>query len=259
MKRVDSSRFFEGLLERYPRSPSIALCRIPELELLSELDPQGPVLDHCCGDGLIVQLAFPGRTLDAGVDLNPRAVAAARARGNYREVVEADAARGLPFADGSFGCVVNNSGIEHIPDLDAAVAHVARVLRPGGEFCFNVLNSRYFDWWPLAPATVERYRRFQPFLHALDEEGWRGILTRHGFADVRFTDYFPRETAQYLADYDYRYSAFYLTQRLSPGVVLSAVTPKFLLRRRWRERFGALPWDAAPGQGAGFMVRAKKA
>lgn len=258
MKSVDSSRFLEGLLERYPRSPSIALCRIPELELLSALDLQGSVLDHCCGDGLIAQLAFPGRTIDAGVDVNPRAVAAARARGNYREVAEADAARGLPFPDGSFDCVVNNSGIEHIPDLDAAVAHVARVLRPGGEFCFNVLNSRYFDWWPLAAKQAEHYRQFQPFLHALDETGWRSVLTQHGFGDVRFTDYFPRETARCLADYDYRYSAFYLARRVSPGVAMSAVAPKSLLRRRWRRRFGPLPWDASPGRGAGFMVRARK-
>jgi SAM-dependent methyltransferase len=210
MSSLAASRYFAPLLDFYARSPSIAVCRVPELELLASLRLDGAkVLDHCCGDGYIASLAYPGRRLDAGVDLNARYLAAARARGNYDRLECADAGRRLPF-----------------------------------------------DWWPLPPATLAAYRQFQPFYHAFDETGWSAVLERHGFRDVSFRDYFPRAAATVLADYDYRYSAFYLRRRPSPGVIAAALAPRSLLVSRWARHFGGLEWAAEPGQGAGFLVSA---
>jgi SAM-dependent methyltransferase len=48
-----------------------------------------------------------------------------------------DATR-LTFADGSFDLVVSSEMLEHVPDLEAAVAEIARVLRPGGRHVFTV-------------------------------------------------------------------------------------------------------------------------
>jgi len=121
---------------------------VPELELFSRLELHGAVLDHCCGDGYIVEQAFPGRILDAGVDLSDKALDSARRRGNYTHLEQADAGSALPFASGSFGTVLNNSGIEHIADLARAVAEVARVLHPGGHFLYTDLRARHLiaDW-----------------------------------------------------------------------------------------------------------------
>lgn len=231
---------------------------MPELELLASLPLAGAVLDHCCGDGYIAALAFPGREMGAGVDLSAAALAQARSRGNYRRLEQADAGQQLPFADRSFDAVINNSGIEHVPDLERAVAQIARVLRPGGELHFNVLNSRYFEWWPHAADTARSYRAFQPFHHALDEAGWTAVLERHGFGSVGFRDYFPRATAVLLADYDWRYSDFYLRRRPHPGPLAARFAPASLLRSRWRRTFGGLEWESAPGAGAGFMVSARR-
>ena len=44
--------------------------------------------------------------------------------------------RRLPFADASFDAVVACLVFEHIRDVDEAIAEVARVLQPGGRFCF---------------------------------------------------------------------------------------------------------------------------
>lgn len=258
MTVLENSQFFPMLIRRYSRSPSVALCRVPELELLSRLALEEPVLDHCCGDGFVASTAFPGRVLDAGVDLDAAALETARRQGTYRQIVCADASKELPLDPESFGTVINNSGIEHIPDLEGALAQIARVLRPGGYFHFNVLNSRYFDWWPLAANTASEYRDFQPFPHALDEEGWTAALEPHGFADVGFQAYFPRSSATILADYDYRYSAFYCRRKPSAGVLFAQITPRTWLARRWRRLFGALAWDAMDRQGAGFMVTARK-
>jgi SAM-dependent methyltransferase len=257
MSSLAASRYFAPLLDFYARSPSIAVCRVAVLELLASLRLDGAkVLDHCCGDGYIASLAYPGRRLDAGVDLNARYLAAARARGNYDRLECADASRRLPFDAESFDVVLNNSAIEHIPDLDGVLAEIVRVLRPRGRLHFNVLNTRFFDWWPLPPATLAAYRQFQPFYHAFDETGWSAVLERHGFRDVSFRDYFPRAAATVLADYDYRYSAFYLRRRPSPGVIAAALAPRSLLVSRWARHFGGLEWAAEPGQGAGFLVSA---
>ena len=259
MPIVRDSRFWETLLARYPRSPSIALCRVPEVEYLSALSLQEPVLDHCCGDGYIAELCFPDTRIEAGVDLNESALEVARQRGKYRRVLHADAGKKIPLETASIGTIFNNSGIEHIDNLDGAIAEIARVVRPGGQVHFNVLNSRYFDWWPHGAETALDYRRYQPFHHALDEHGWTLKLESHGFGGVRFRDYFPRAAAEILADYDYRYSAFYFRRRMSPAVALSVIAPAGVLRSRWRRLFGDLEWQADPGQGAGFLVSATRA
>jgi SAM-dependent methyltransferase len=258
MSRIRDSAFWEPLLLRYARSPSIALCRVPELELFSKLQLHGAVLDHCCGDGYIAGRAFPGRVVEAGVDLNGKALAAARQRGNYLQLERADAGDALPFATASFGTVLNNSGIEHIPDLKRAVAEVARVLQPGGRFYFNVLNSRYFDWWPNGAKAALDYRQFQPFFHALDERAWTEVLLGAGFTEVSFREYFPRSTAQLLAEYDYKFSAFYLRRKFRLDVLAAALAPTGILRSCWRGTFGSLEWDASAGQGAGFLVSATR-
>jgi SAM-dependent methyltransferase len=38
----------------------------------------------------------------------------------------------LPFADATFDAVISNAVFEHLPDVPAAIAQVARILRPGG-------------------------------------------------------------------------------------------------------------------------------
>jgi SAM-dependent methyltransferase len=246
------------LLDRYVKSPSIALCRVPELELLSSLDLVAPVLDHCCGDGYIAAQAYPGRKLDAGIDLREKALAVARADAIYGEVRQADASRRLPFDDAHFGTVINNSAIEHIEKLDAVVAEVARVLRPGGCFHFNVLNTRFFDWWPLEDETRRYYREFQPFHHAFTESEWTAILSRHGFGPVTFRDYMPKATSRILAEYDYLFSAFYLRRKPSWCVLGTLIAPSDMLKRRWHRVFDELTWDAPRGEGAGFLVSATR-
>lgn len=259
MKVLQGSQFFEPLLNHYANSPSVALCRIPELELLSQIQLEHPILDHCCGDGYIAAMAFPKMTMDAGVDLNQKQLDAAMQRGNYTRLECADAGVALPFKDGEFATIINNSGIEHIPDLEAAVAEIARVLRVGGKVYLNVLNSRYFDRWSLSPETAKNYRSFQPFYHALDERNWRDVLERHNFKEVTFTDYLPESTSKVLSGLDYRYSAHYFRKRISPLIILERFLPASWLVRRWRTMLGNLPWQAAPGTGSGFLISATKA
>src|SRR4051794_14118299 len=68
--------------------------------------------------------------------------AALRAEGSVPAGAAADVKQGdalnLPFPDGEFDRVVAAEVLEHIPDDDAAVAELVRVLRPGGTVAVTV-------------------------------------------------------------------------------------------------------------------------
>ena len=53
------------------------------------------------------------------------------------EVVKGDALA-LPYADGSFDCVIASEILEHVPEDEAAIAELVRVLKPGGALAITV-------------------------------------------------------------------------------------------------------------------------
>ena len=94
------------------------------------------LLDAGCGTGFnLVALGRLGSTL--GIDLSPEAIRFCRERG-------VRALRGsvlrLPFPDARFDAVTSFDVIYHdwVPDDRAAVAEMARVLRPGGALLVRV-------------------------------------------------------------------------------------------------------------------------
>jgi SAM-dependent methyltransferase len=93
--------------------------------------PGMSVLDLGCGRGK--EWFSEGAGYIAGVD--PCWPALADCARHYSQVAQAEIAR-LPFPDASFDIVVTSHVLGHIPfdDKDAALAEVARVLKPGGKF-----------------------------------------------------------------------------------------------------------------------------
>jgi ubiquinone/menaquinone biosynthesis C-methylase UbiE len=63
------------------------------------------------------------------VDISPRMVELAAARGVEAQVGDVQS---LPFENETFDCAVAAWVLFHLPDIDAGVAELARVLRPGG-------------------------------------------------------------------------------------------------------------------------------
>ena len=76
-----------------------------------------------------------GPTLVVGVDPTWNQIRVAAERGGGPHYGRAGAAA-LPFAAGAFDAVVACLVFEHIREVDAAIAEVARVLQPGGRFLF---------------------------------------------------------------------------------------------------------------------------
>ena len=95
------------------------------------------VLDVGCGDGQISRLAagLPASTSRSASTRRGTRSRSPAERGGGAGYARAGA-DGLPFADGSFDAVVACLVFEHIDDVDEAIAEVARVLEPGGRFCF---------------------------------------------------------------------------------------------------------------------------
>jgi ubiquinone/menaquinone biosynthesis C-methylase UbiE len=95
----------------------------------------GPWLDLSCGPGNLTRRLIAhaeGRAVFA-LDRSPAMLERVEANAPTAVRVCADAAH-LPFADGTFGAVVNIAAIDLYPDAARVVAESARVLAPGGRW-----------------------------------------------------------------------------------------------------------------------------
>lgn len=99
----------------------------------------GPALDIATGTG---DLAFalarqPGIDSALGVDLLAEMLTLAQGKGPAKDApgsvgfLQGDALT-LPFPDNSFACATAGFSLRNMPDLPAAIAEMARVVRPGG-------------------------------------------------------------------------------------------------------------------------------
>ncbi len=149
-----------------------------------ELDGAASVLDIGCGDGQVSRLAASLGATVTGIDPTWNCVSVAAERGGGAAYARAGAAA-LPFADATFDTAVACLVFEHIDDVDAAIAEVARVVRPGGRFLF-FLNHPILQ----APGSVwvddhlvdppEQYWRLGPYLAETEtvEQVQRGVWKR---------------------------------------------------------------------------------
>src|SRR5690242_2168302 len=116
-----------------------AVNRVFVADCLASWDGRGPVLDVGTGTAQIpVEL---GRQSPAarvvGVDLAEHMLALAREnvrRAGLDEGIEVRRcdAKQLPFADGTFGAVISNSIVHHIPEPGRVLAEMVRVTAAGG-------------------------------------------------------------------------------------------------------------------------------
>ncbi|MFL6225891.1 MAG: bifunctional 2-polyprenyl-6-hydroxyphenol methylase/3-demethylubiquinol 3-O-methyltransferase UbiG [Actinomycetes bacterium] len=148
------NEYYEGMDELWwdPAGPAAVLHAInrPRVDFyLKELgDLTGRrVLDAGCGGGLVArELAAAGADV-VGVDRSLGSLGVAcRAVGPQFRPAQGRLER-LPFAGGSFDAVVAADVLEHLPDLPAAVAELARVLAPGGGFVFDTVNRTSWSWF----------------------------------------------------------------------------------------------------------------
>ena len=96
------------------------------------------VLDVACGQGIATRALAVAGAVVTGTDVTGALLAAAEAHESEEplgiEYVQADAQTLEPFADAGFDVITCQLALMDIPDLDATLSAVQRVLRPGGVF-----------------------------------------------------------------------------------------------------------------------------
>jgi ubiquinone/menaquinone biosynthesis C-methylase UbiE len=138
--------------ERSPNRPDgyHALIDDLEVELVERYGAGGDVLECGCGTGLILQRIGRFARSAQAIDLSPKMLELARARG-------LDAREGnvtaIPFAPESFDVACAFKVLAHVPQIGRALAEMARVTRPGG-----VVIAEFYN-----PASVRGLlKRFGP-------------------------------------------------------------------------------------------------
>jgi ubiquinone/menaquinone biosynthesis C-methylase UbiE len=108
-------------------------------ELVRRVGAGKQVLEVGCGTGLILERIAQFAERAEGVDVSPGMVDRARQRGLDVRVADATS---LPYADGSFDVACSFKVLAHVPQFDAALVEMLRVVRPGGHIVFDVYNRR---------------------------------------------------------------------------------------------------------------------
>jgi SAM-dependent methyltransferase len=150
---------------------------------LERLVAPGRLLDVGCGPGFLLTVA-KGRGWDAtGIDLNAWATEYARTE------LGADARTGQvdddAFAGEVFDAVTMMDMVEHVPDPDALLANVARLVRPGGGIALLTPDAGA----PLSRLLGHRWPEVRkPGEHTVlfSVEGLCTMLARHGFEATGF-------------------------------------------------------------------------
>ncbi|MDF3303762.1 class I SAM-dependent methyltransferase [Rhodococcus sp. T2V] len=170
-----------------------ALQRAVAEQSIAELALAGTerVLDVGCGDGFVtlrIAELLPGGSV-VGVDASPRMIAKAQSRvvpdGARAEFRSADA-RDLPF-DGEFDVAVSFNALHWVPDLQVALAAIARSVVDGGRVivqmvCASPRTSIEDVMMTVAarPRWAEFFTDFTPpFIH-VEPEKFRGLAKAAG-------------------------------------------------------------------------------
>lgn len=147
---------FQLLLEL--QGPSLGLWRAAEIAALREQAYEHPVLDLGCGDGLVTSqvLSF----VDIGVDPNEKALLQAQDRGIYARF-ESRTVEDARLDAHSISTVLSNSVLEHIANIDAVLATIVRILRPGGRLIFTTPTPDFSRWLALPFQGYAKWRNRQ--------------------------------------------------------------------------------------------------
>ena len=139
--------------------------RVAKLALTSVPDEHPKVLDVATGTGdLALAIEQGGASEVVGLDFSEEMIAAAirkaEKQGSKATFVVGDA-MDLPFPDDRFDACTVSFGLRNMPDYDAAIASMTRILKPGGRFvCLEMTPFRRPFLGPLFKVYFEKVMPF---------------------------------------------------------------------------------------------------
>jgi SAM-dependent methyltransferase len=184
-----NQQLLASFIGAYPAQPATAFWRAIEIGALARRGlPQGLGLDLGCGDGILtdILLQHTGSRSLVGIDVDPLETEAA-ARFPFYCRVHTCPGNDIPEPERTFDFVLSNSVLEHIADLEATIAEVSRVLKPGGRFLFTVPGPGFHEnlVGSLFPhvdraAYLDVIDRRLAHHHYLSSSDWQAMCARHG-------------------------------------------------------------------------------
>lgn len=199
------------------------------LSLLRELPP-GRVLDYGFGWGDIAWAASKTHPDIHAVDVEQRRVDFAR---QQYAPIPFDRCRpdGVDFEDASFDIVLSIVVLPFVPDDEAYVAELRRVLRPGGHLVIATKTSQFLPRvWRRLSGQRERDRHPTPGIRHHDAADAAALLQRHGFSILRREAFYdpPFEARRNVVDV---VNGVFEVGGSALGLVETAPYPLFLARR----------------------------
>jgi len=146
--------------------------------------PRGGVaLDVGCGPGNVTAMladAVGPDGLALGLDISEPMLARAVRSSSKPQLgfMRADAQR-LPLRDDTVDAIVSIAVLQLVPDPSAAVAEMARVLRPGGRLAIMVPTVGHpRPFWRLMPNTGARFFTDDELADILEDNGFASVRTK---------------------------------------------------------------------------------
>jgi len=149
------TRQAEPFLDRHGRGKDVLLGLMAECAAPS---PTDSLLDVACGPGIISCYFAPRVARVTGLDMVPAMLEQARRLQAEKQLPNIEWKLGqsteLPFADGSFDCVVTRFSFHHYMDPQAALREMRRVAKSGGTVLVADVTPRpdaqdRFNYWEI--------------------------------------------------------------------------------------------------------------
>ncbi|AFY95535.1 class I SAM-dependent methyltransferase [Chamaesiphon minutus] len=165
---------------------------------LADLQSGMRVLDVCCGTGAsaipaAIQVGATGSVL--GVDLANALLELARKKSQQQGLtnIEFQCAdfTNLDLPSASFDAIVCVFGIFFLPDMEAAVAELWRMLLPGGILAITSWGARVFEpanqtfWSAIATERPDLYKQFTPWYRIGEPASLQALVASCGANNVK--------------------------------------------------------------------------
>lgn len=138
-KGLETLNYDEDLIQKLPDAVASSYCGVGNPFSLGRINPGEQVLDIGCGagvDAILAAMMVGTAGSVTGLDMVPQMIAQAEINlrmMNHKNVnFQKTSAESLPFADETFDVVISNGAINLIPDKEAVLGEIIRVLKPSG-------------------------------------------------------------------------------------------------------------------------------